>query len=174
MGNNHSDDLDRIIDNALSTYSEATPRPGLQQRVQNRIRMADADRRMFSFLGAALAFATVLLLLAIVLRTPHPAPNIGDVAHAPGPPVETRRASVRLGRRFKMPARRTPRTKSIPKESHFPVVAPFTGAERALLALVENHPVEAQQLVIEMQRRSNQPIDIQAIQIQPLRSDGEQ
>lgn len=172
--NMSSDELDHIIDKALSGYSEATPRPGLQQRLQNRIRIAESDRRRFRFLRAALAFATALLLLAIVLRKPHAAPTITAVTHAPSPRVETRRATIPPDRRIKVVVKRIPRTRLLPKEQQFPVLAPFTGAERALIALVEYHPLEAQQMADAMQRRSNEPIDIQAIQIQPLRSDGEQ
>ena len=62
MRNKHSDELDRIIDDALSGYSKATPRPGIEQRVLRRIRIAETDRRSFRFLRFALPLAAALLL----------------------------------------------------------------------------------------------------------------
>jgi hypothetical protein len=51
---------------------------------------------------------------------------------------------------------------------------PITTEERALLAFVAQHPADAQQAFAELQKRSNEPIEIQPIQIPPLQSDGAQ
>src|SRR5437763_967962 len=105
MGHNHSGDLDRLIDTALPGYSEATPRPGLGQRVLNRIRIAEADRRRFKFLRVALA-VVALLLLVIVLRKPRSAPKISPeisrVADRPKAITETKPAAIRPDLRFKV------------------------------------------------------------------------
>src|SRR5260370_18202442 len=69
MDTNRLDNLDRMIDISLSRYSEATPLEGLEQRVQNRIRLAESGRQGARWFRAALAVATVLLLLAIGVRT---------------------------------------------------------------------------------------------------------
>src|SRR5438128_4798736 len=69
MRNNH-DELDVIIDGALSGYSEASPLPGLEQRVLNRIRVStDNRRRRFRLSWSALAFAMAALLIATTIRT---------------------------------------------------------------------------------------------------------
>jgi hypothetical protein len=167
-------ELDRIIDNALSSYSEVTPRPGLEQRVRNRIRIGEADRRRAIFLRFALPFAAALLLLAIALSPPHSSgPKIPDVAVAVQQAKKSRSDYTIQPRASENGRIRTARAKSLPKEQQFPIVTPFTGAERALLALVAQYPAEAQQVVTDMQERSSDPIEIRAIEIQPLRSDGE-
>jgi uncharacterized membrane protein YidH (DUF202 family) len=60
-----SDELDKILDGPLSTYSREEPRPGLDSRVLNRIRTA-RERRSFGWLRWAMAIpAFACLLLAI-------------------------------------------------------------------------------------------------------------
>ena len=50
----------------------------------------------------------------------------------------------------------------------------LTHEERALLAFVERDPAAAVQAFDEWQRKSTEPLEIQAIEIQPLQSDGNQ
>ena len=65
------------------------------------------------------------------------------------------------------PARQRP----LPKQEQFPAPRPITAEERALLALVREHPAHAQEVFVALQK-SREPIEIQAIQIPPLQSDG--
>ena len=55
------DDLDKLIDGALSAYSAAEPLAGLEQRVLGRVRAAQASRRRRW--RWALAAATVAALV---------------------------------------------------------------------------------------------------------------
>jgi hypothetical protein len=68
------DDLDRLIDGALSGYSNVEPLAGLEDRVLNRVRVeASRRRRRIWILGVLAAPALVALVLAIPWRrTPDP------------------------------------------------------------------------------------------------------
>jgi hypothetical protein len=68
----------------------------------------------------------------------------------------------------------SPSPKSLPRQEQFPAPSPITGEERFLLAFIEIHPTEARDAFAELQKRTNEEINIQAIQIRPLQSDGVQ
>src|SRR5258708_3868015 len=159
MDPNRLDNLDRMIDTALSRYSEATPLDGLEQRVLNRIRLAESSRRGFRWLGFGLAFATVLLLVAIGLRT-RPTPIAPQAPALAGSALNVPAAPLRS--RFRISVRRVHRVRSLPKERMFPTLAPLSREERSLLAYVRLKPFEI------TGTPTSQPIEIEAIQIQPL------
>lgn len=173
-----ANELDRIIDGALSSYSEATPLAGLEERVLNRIRVEEAGRNRSMLWGVALASAMALMVVVVVLRThPDSARKVADVAVAAKRPVGAIAAPDRevTDARATHPKVKRARTSTVlPKEEQFPAVEPLTDGERALLAFVEQHPAEARIEVARMQERSSEPIEIQPIQIQPLRIDGQQ
>jgi hypothetical protein len=165
-----NDELDRRIDDALAGYAGAEPLAGIEERVLRRVRVA-TRRRAFGW-AAAIAVAAALVVTVIVVRAPHhsdpPTYRVGVPAvMRPAPVVE--RAQVVTVRRARTRARRARR---LPKLEQFPAPTPLTAEERALVAFVEHHPAEAQQVFAALQKRSNEPIDIQPIQIPPLRSDG--
>ena len=166
-----NDELDRRIDSALVGYSDAEPLAGLEERVLRRVRAA-TRRRMLGW-AAAIVVAASVVVTAIVVRTPHhsdpPTYRVGVPAvMRPAPVVEKPR--VVAVRRAKS---RAVRARRLPKLEQFPAATPLTGEERALRAFVAHHPAEAQQVFAELQK-SNEPIEIQPIQIPPLQSDGAQ
>jgi hypothetical protein len=186
MKSNHDDELDNLIDCALPGYSGAEPLAGLEERVLNRTRLAGAAPRRSKSLRWALAFSilTSLVFGAIVLRTQHSAaPKATDVARTRtasaslrpvpslNPAVEERRVVPKHRGRIPMPS---PSPKSLPRQEQFPARSLITGEERVLLAFIETHPTEARQAFAELQKRTNEEINIQAIQIRPLQSDGVQ
>jgi hypothetical protein len=165
MENNHGSEFDRIIDGALSSYSIAEPLAGLEQRVLNRIRLAESRRKRFRFWQFAVAVAAALLvMIAVTFRTDRrPVPNVVAVVRLPKPPVEAKPSLA--PRKI---ARRAPRVRSLPKEGQFPTLSPLTAEERALLAWVKFPAAEAPKAF------ADGPIEIQPIEIKPLQSDGSQ
>jgi len=157
-----SDELDRVIDGALAGYSVAEPLAGLEERVLNRVRVAARSKQLtwaFAFLAV-----TAVVVAVIAVRTPRqPASKGNDITRvitpAPVPAVEKARAVPKQHRQ-----------RLLPKQEQFPSPTPMTSEERALLAFVSQHPAEAQQVFAELQK-SNEPVEIQPIQIPPLQTD---
>src|SRR5690242_2465936 len=166
-----NDELDRRIDNALAGYSGAEPLAGIEERVLRRVRTA-SRRRVFGW-AAAIAVAAALVVTVSVVRTPRvvrPTYRVEIPAvMRPAPVVE--KARVVTARRARTRARRA---RPLPKLEQFPAPTPLTAEESALIAFVKHRPAEAQQVFAELQKRVDEPIEIQPIQIPPLESDGAQ
>jgi hypothetical protein len=187
MEHNNRDDLETIIDGALSSYSDVEPLVGLEERVLNRIYATRTSRRRSTLLRWALVLSlmTPLVFMAVSIRRKQdPVPKTGVVAGTasigsplrPAPlqetsPPEPRNTAVRGGRSTAVMQAHLPTY--LPKQKEFPNPASITGEERTLLSFVERHPREAQNTFAELQKRNNEPIDIQVIQIPPLKSNGE-
>jgi len=171
-----SDELDKILDGALSSYSREEPRPGLHARVLDRIRSPQEGSR-FGWLRWAVAipaFACVLFLAVTfwstrdsIPKSSHPARAIaqaGPVANAA--PIVRARGKIKVHKR-------SARRMSLPKREKFPTPAPLTSEERALLAFVARLPKQAEEILINAKRRSAEPLQIEEIHIEPLESSGE-
>jgi hypothetical protein len=168
-----SDELDKILNDALSSYSREEPRPGLDDRVSDRIRTEGEHRRFESLrrVVAIPAFACVLFLALMFLRTRDsvpkswkPAPIISSTAPLPRIAPGAVQTTV---------IRRRPKHVALPKREQFPSPAPLTAEERALLAFVVRSPKQAEQFLSDAKSRSAEPIQIKQIQIEPLQVSGE-
>jgi hypothetical protein len=179
MKNDERDELDRVIDGALSGYSSADPMDGLEDRVLRRVQAAAAARRSpwFYRLGFAVPALAALLLAGIALwmetrkaavSEPPSLTSQPQLSLAPAPRVAAPERGNKTGRGYSAPAR------SLPKEECFPAPTPMTNEERALVAWVGRAPLEAAQAFADLQKRSAEPIEIQPIQLPPLQSDGAQ
>src|SRR5438067_12604789 len=100
-----SDELDKILDGALPSYSREEPRPGLDSRVFDRIREA-RERRRFGWSRWARAIpAVACVLLAITFwstrdsipKPSKPAPIISNTA--PLPPIARGAVQTKVIRR---------------------------------------------------------------------------
>lgn len=60
----------------------------------------------------------------------------------------------------------------LPKREQFPTPTPLTAEERALLAFVEQSPRQAEKVLADTRRRSEEPIRIEEIHIEPLPDGG--
>src|SRR5437870_12148651 len=99
MNHNHGDELDRILDEGLATYSSREPWPGLEERVLSRVASTRVAAQAFlpvwfrlrtwRWAVLALPVAVCLLLLGIMRKPEHrPAPPAREIAEArPQPPV---------------------------------------------------------------------------------------
>ncbi|HUE04085.1 MAG TPA: hypothetical protein VMR62_31335 [Bryobacteraceae bacterium] len=172
MRNDETDALDRAldwaVDQALAHYSSAEPRDGLAQRVIDRVRAQGAAPR-FGFRGWALALAAAAAcVMAAVFWWARPVPHARVAGPARRPvPVAVQKTAVVAG--FKQQARRANTPARLPKLREFPAPAPLSEEERAWLTLVERAP--ARDALLDLQRRGDEPIEVEAIKIEPLRSD---
>jgi hypothetical protein len=164
------DKLDRLIDGALASYPDGEPLAGLEQRVLNRARVARARRQWMFAWGVGLAVAASIVVVGIAIRSEHRAvEKPAAVARAARVEELTPRVQTAKVR----PTKRVRRPKALPKLEQFPTPSPLTAEERALVALVQREPTEAQQIFSDLQKRTDGPIEIQPIQIAPL-NDGAQ
>ena len=151
--------LDSIIDGALSHYSSAEPLAGIEQRVLNRIGTRDTGHRTSKILALALCCPILIALVAIAISVW--APAMSQSAHidfAALPHVLPPSNAFVIAR---PPARRA-------RSQIAPGSVSISSDERRLLALVERHPAELQQILADMQRRNEEPLEIHEIQIAPL------
>jgi hypothetical protein len=169
----NGEELDRILDDALASYSLQEPRAGLSGRVVARVRADGARSRGGWFLIAVPAAALACLVIAMVMwrgklwlgeTLPRP------VARGPQPVV------MRVEKKS-VPVRETQRRESPQRAEHpalrrvesFPVSFTLTAEERALVAIARQAPKVARQLA-----QSDKPLEIEAINIQPVQIDGVQ
>jgi hypothetical protein len=170
---NGRDELDSMLDDALACYSGAEPLAGLEDRVLHRVRASEVTRRRPIGWAVAFALAAALVLVAIVVKTPrNPAPKPRDVARAEIPALMEQPRIASHQRRSRVAARRAP--SPLPKQEQFPAPAALTAEEQALRSFVERDPAEAQQVFAQLRKRTNDPIEIQPIQIAPLHTNGAQ
>lgn len=134
--------FDPLVDVALEAYLRAEPRPGMEQRVLNRIRAEGAPHTFPSFrwLYAAMAVACLAAGAAIWnLRTPTVAPPaMMRVTHNP-PPAAASAETVEPVRKWKKRTRRG----GVPRKDEFPMREPLTGQERALIGIVRGASADA-------------------------------
>jgi hypothetical protein len=174
MENSGRDQLEGMLDDALSVYSGAEPLAGLEDRVLHRLRTIEATRRRPPGWAFAFVAAAALALVAIVMTVPrNPAPKPRDIARtevpAPARPVVVEEPRVaRKHRHSRITARRASFSEPLPKQEQFPTPAALTAEEQALRSFVERDPAQAQQVFAQLRKRTNDPIEIQPIQIAPL------
>ncbi len=191
---NDRDKLDDLIDGALPGYSNAGPIDGLEERVRHRIQVAGTARRSpwpYRLVFAVPALAA-LFLAGIVLRTwwnpvsrttntarSHRSPEMARLKPSPPRPAPPTFIARAPGVIKPKPRNRTGQepgapSKGLPRQQYFPAPLPMTDEEHALVAWAGRTPLEARQAFLDLQKRSDEPVAIQTIQIQPLHSDGAQ
>lgn len=170
MKNDDRDRLDAVIDGALPGYSSAEPLEGLEDRVLERVHSSGSRIRWPYRWGFALA---ALLIAGIALWIGwNPGPRATNTrrevaAFVPPPPAPTPEPAP--APRKAKPKRRP---NALPKEDRFPAPAPMTDEERALAVWAAREPAEAEQVLADLRKRSDEPVTIQAIVIPPLQIDG--
>jgi hypothetical protein len=170
MAGEQRDPLDRLLDDALETYASQEPRPGIDGRVLNRIR-AEGRRPRFLLLRWALPVAALGGLLAGVAiwkdrAVPEPsAPPemVRTEAKIPSAMVPSTVSAKPLSVK-----RRIPHRSRMPKQAQFPVRAPLTHEERALIAFVRSAPEEALEAFGQTLPNHIEPLRIEEIELHPL------
>jgi hypothetical protein len=172
------DNLDLLIDSALSTYAE--PRAGLETRVLKHLVSRPARQRWLPF-AIALPLAACLVLLMLLFprhdrvepmrqaqRAPVPPTQSvpqNSIAHASKTPSRQRQSRVIAGL---VPHPATPKPAPLPKLDVFPSPQPLSPEERALLHYVARAPEPERKALIATQNQPVAPLAIAEIQIPPL------
>jgi hypothetical protein len=158
----NGDELDRILDDALSSYSLAEPRPGLAQRVMARVQTERTATRVPWWLAGFAALAcTAIAMMMWPSRTPAPPVAITKsvVPRIVGPPTDVPRHELAQPRVF--------RTRHLPRRETLPSASPLTQEELTLLAFAQQAPGAALQFA-----QLDKPLEIEPITIRPLEIDG--
>jgi hypothetical protein len=165
MKNDEPHAIDRVLEEALAEYSSAEPLAGIEQRVLRRVRAEGARTRgtlwRWVFVAGAVVAASITFM-AVVRMRPVPDP-VRVIAQVPKP--MPRMASAQ-------PSRKRSTRPGLPRRRDFPIPAPVSQEERALLALVTRSPDETREAFRDLQQRSTEPIRLEEIKIEPLQSDG--
>jgi len=181
MKSDEPDQIDGILEQALSNYSKQEPRPGFEDRALQYVYAADARRRfVLPGWAFAAALAALLLILLPVARIHHDPTS--DHFQASGraelkPPAPDR---LSMNLVSQAPASRERRQRavsgvralSLPRQQEFPAPSPITEEERELLLLAVSAPEEALKISTQQTQPEIAPIEVEGIDIKPLRIDG--
>jgi hypothetical protein len=182
------DDLDRLLNNALQTYTNVEPSSTLAGRIARSATLEAAPRREtwswaaispahFAVLASMAASLVLLIALAGVHFSPKPQhasrprrPSQPTLAAANSATLRSAQASpVRSSIQISHPA---PHKKSTPRNGMRPLPPPPSPQERLLLAFVQQHPDEAANLAKAQQGDLAplhiEPATIARLQVEPL------
>ena len=178
------DELDFLINSALSTYAEPDAEPGLEDRILARI-AADGvplQRRRWLPWAIALPIAAGLLVLLVLSAYRQKEPQLAqhlqvpltqqtEVANA-GRELSTIHRRENAGGGLRPPHTRgnidAGRAVLLPKREVFPTPKPLSPEEQAFVEFAAKAPETDRKLFIEAQKRDDAPLSIAAIEIQPL------
>ncbi|HEY3936562.1 MAG TPA: hypothetical protein VGL97_03990 [Bryobacteraceae bacterium] len=153
----HDDRVEQVMERALSSYADAEPVAGLEERILSRIPSGGIGGGTFGRWGWGLAasLAVVLVLAAIAVRTPSVPERSGEVverqiAATPVPAVHPVEPKLRK----KVHRRRALAARALPKQERFPTPSAMTDEERALVAFVKRDPAQALEEFTELAKRT--------------------
>lgn len=167
--------LDKLLNTAISSYAEATPRLGLDSRILRQIaaeKVQLRQRRVLQCFSVITVGSALLLVCMLSIR--HNAadnvrtPFLPTIPTTPRSNAPAQIAATQTGQlRVHLPSRPVNRSRNLPKLEHFPSPAPLTSEERALQALAKYY---SNKIPAAMTSPSDEikPIQIAAIQIEPL------
>ena len=188
---NHHEQLDNILDEALSAYRKAEPLAGIEDRVLQRLRLQPETRRVTWWKWAAVAACAALVLIAAWIgfdthrmRTaPQDSAQTQRAAQTPSTAPAAARtganqqeeitsAHVATSSKVLHAARRESNEPTGPvkvvrthgtQQSQFPSPTPLTPEEHALLALASSNPA-----ALLNQPDRSRDLEIAPIAIKPL------
>lgn len=172
--------LDRLIDQALSTYADADS--GLERRVLARIageRTPVPQIGRLVWIGTLAAVACLLPVFALVHRGPARAP-VADVRNAPALPqtplVSEAPTLPRASQQRHEVTHHKPNARAagnfasvrLPKQEVFPMPRPLSREERALVEFAAKASESERKSLIERQQHMDEPIQLAKIRIDDL------
>jgi hypothetical protein len=172
MDHDQDKHLDELLDSALSAYSSAEPRPGLETRILAKVReasgTADSPSRNWKWLWAgAVACAAVLLIALWISRHVLVQAPANNVVRTKEPPVEPARkiensapvtAANPANHRLRERGASRPQTVAVavPRLPVFPAPTPLSEQEKLLLSYYAHTPREE---LIAQSRPDEPPAD---------------
>ncbi|MGD0729616.1 MAG: hypothetical protein ABR956_00025 [Terracidiphilus sp.] len=180
-----TDDLDLLLDSALSSYADPGPQTGLERRVLARVlgahavaEIAPAPRRRW-LLGAFALPATaglLLLVLSLPRATRPPSHPVLGSGQSQTSQIASAHANWQPAQRSKAPLLHVPPravvfaigSAPLPKLDVFPTPQPLTPEEQAAAISTFQIPATEFRAVIVAQKQEDAPLSIAAIDIQPL------
>ena len=150
MKSDQPGEFDKLLDEALATYSNQEPRAGLEQRVLHRIQAEGAPRRLvFWRWAAAIPVLASLLLVAVWHRhASQIVPSGVEVARSIPPPQTQVDRPAMPPRSPQSVVRRKPTSPpGPPRRDVFPTPSPLTAEEKALYELVTRFPDQAREVL---------------------------
>ena len=173
--NPHPDDFDHLLDRALTSYTEAEPRSGLEQRILHQVAAETSlsqatDRKWARFKWAWLAVAAVSGTLTAILFYPQPRPrtvilsqnplNQNSPKPAPASPIASLTSMpIRVRHRRSL-------GRAVPTEPSVALLEPTT-QEKLLAKFVSEHRGEAL-TVAKAQAALDQPIAVRPLDVHPI------
>lgn len=181
-----NDELDLLLDSALSTYADPGDNSGLEERILTRISTpaTPAPRRRWMVWAIALpATACLLLFLFSGPRPTHPPISHAGQEYRPQqPPVlDAHTESQSVPHLQPLPRAKTPTLKAhsrpvtlaantipLPKLDVFPTPRPLTAEERAVVSILLQAPEPELKALAEAQKQRDALLSIAAIHISQL------
>jgi hypothetical protein len=194
MRSEESRELNALVDAGLASYTSAEPRLGMEERILRSVLAEKTPRRVWwPWAVGALASACVLAIVifalmhantvhapSVVQSTPAehaaPLPKIATPETQVAPRVEVAGTAKRGGKKeiAGREAMALANHRSTNVDEMFPSPQVLSEEESTIIAMVEQHPAEISQALIEAQRRSAEPVRVAAIHIEPLNNGGQQ
>jgi hypothetical protein len=180
------DELDRLLDSALSTYADPGDNSGLEERILTRISTPATPVSRRRWMVWAIALPVTACLLLFLFSVPKPAhPPIGHAGQEyrpQQPPVlDAHTESQPVLRLQPLPRAKAPTlsaqsrritpaaiTIPFPKLDVFPAPRPLTAEERTVAAIIRQAPESELKALVEAQNRADALLSIAAIHIPPL------
>jgi hypothetical protein len=174
MPDEHKNELDRLLDQALASYVNQEPDPALRTRILARVAEAEPSaKRLWLLAPAAACAATIMiaLLLHPAMRAPRPVPAaepaIASVSQSPAAVPATPRQMIRPP--AVLTSRRTRRSEHAApaRTGSFPSPSPLTAEESILLNFATTHPQQARQ-VLTTTAADRAPLVTKPLSIEPV------
>ena len=175
-------DLAELIRSSVATYGEPAPNSELAQRILMRI-AAEArpvtSRRWLAW-AVAVPLAACLIAFLVEWRPAHTPSGLSNQAHSPvglqnstGPATSNQLQPGPLKRPVRKEVQAhvasvVAKTQSLPMLDVFPTPQPLTPAEQALVDFATQAPISERKSLIEAQQKTDAPLTIAAIEIQPI------
>jgi hypothetical protein len=167
---NNTPELERILQEGISSYAAGEALTGLEERIIARVRMTKSSRENTAGVWAVLAMGLAVLVLcgSVYLRVgrtqSRPLRIVSEAKTATLEETPSRPDEIKTSR----PKRHRNPVVALPKQPVFPTPSPLTVQERMLVAMVKQDPEGTAQIFDSLRKRGSEPLEIAPLIISPL------